>query len=290
LLSNGPAKILDATMEKSSKILAAYKENKLTVDEANAIYAKHGYKDALLSDELWKLSGAKSYQGATQKLVSDSRMILQTAILRVGEFANVATQLLGQSVLLLPQTKTLAMAYGADEAVGKMVYNGIRSAHTKDSPITKLFEEAGFLQKSDNAFMEILQETSSFISNKETKSAIGSGLKAAIDLVSKPVDWMERFTRNTALHTAALAVEGQGIVRGTSEWYAATLNFANKVNGNFVASQRPTVFSGVTGQVLTLFQSYQVNLMQQMFSHLGRGEGTQLAMMAAAQNTMFGLS
>jgi hypothetical protein len=84
--------------------------------------------------------------------------------------------------------------------------------------------------------------------------------------------------------------ESQGQTIGSSEWLATCLSVASKVNSQNIAAQRPTIFSGATGQMLSLFQGYQVNLMQQMFTHVAKGEGKSLAMMAAAQQTMFGLS
>ena len=47
--------------------------------------------------------------------------------------------------------------------------------------------------------------------------------------------------------------------------------FVNRVEGNYIAAQRPGIFQGPVGQAIGLFQTYQFNLMQQLFRHIGEG-------------------
>lgn len=73
----------------------------------------------------------------------------------------------------------------------------------------------------------------------------------------------------------------------TSKAYINT--FVNRVEGNITASQRPLVFQGPIGQAIGLFQSYQFNLMQQLFRYIGEGTKKDLAMMAGLQSTLYGI-
>ena len=66
--------------------------------------------------------------------------------------------------------------------------------------------------------------------------------------------------------------------------------FVNRVEGNLLASQRPLVFQGPIGQAIGLFQSYQFNLMQQMFRYVAEGSKKDLAMLAGLQGTFYGLN
>ena len=284
-ISNGPAKLIDMGANKSAAMWAEYKNNNLTLEQGQAILAKYGYKDTILNQELLNLSGYKNLDGATQQTVIKAKQIITTSILRVGEFANAAVQLMGASILLLPQTKSLQQAYNLDVSVGAMVGNGMKSAMQSKSELTDLFLSAGLLSKKETHLMELVGETNLVLGGKADKSVF----KKLVDAASIPTDSAEYFTRNTALHTAALAGEAAGLVRNSPDWWALVNNFVSKVNSNAIASQRPTIFTGVTGQALSLFQSYQVNLMQQFFAHIAEGQGKQLAMMAAAQQTIFGL-
>lgn len=66
--------------------------------------------------------------------------------------------------------------------------------------------------------------------------------------------------------------------------------FVNRVEGNLLATQRPLVFQGPIGQAIGLFQSYQFNLLQQMFRYVAEGSKKDLAMLAGLQATFYGLN
>ena len=66
--------------------------------------------------------------------------------------------------------------------------------------------------------------------------------------------------------------------------------FVNRTHANTLASQRPLLFQGPIGQSLGLFQSYQFNVMQQMFRSVSEGSSKDAAMLLGLQGTMFGLN
>lgn len=87
-------------------------------------------------------------------------------------------------------------------------------------------------------------------------------------------------------------ITGVAIQKGllTKDVAAAYRNtFVNRVEGNLVTSQRPLIFQGPIGQAVSLFQSYQFNLMQQLFRYTAEGTKKDLAMMAGLQSTLFGI-
>jgi hypothetical protein len=65
--------------------------------------------------------------------------------------------------------------------------------------------------------------------------------------------------------------------------------FVNRVEGNILAAQRPGLFQGPLGQAIGLFQSYQFNLLQQLFRYVAEGEKKDLAMLLGLQGTLYGL-
>ncbi|CAM6053485.1 unnamed protein product [Sphagnum tenellum] len=65
--------------------------------------------------------------------------------------------------------------------------------------------------------------------------------------------------------------------------------FSNRVLGNYTAGQRGGIFHGPIGQAYGLFQSYQFNLMQQVFRNLEEGNYKSIAMASALQSTVFGM-
>lgn len=66
-------------------------------------------------------------------------------------------------------------------------------------------------------------------------------------------------------------------------------SFVNRVHGNYLANQRPHLFQGAVGQALSLFQTYQFNIMQNMVRYVETGNHTTAAMVLGLQNTIFGL-
>ena len=67
------------------------------------------------------------------------------------------------------------------------------------------------------------------------------------------------------------------------------MTFVNRVHGNYVASQRPIAFQGPIGSAVGMFQTYQFNLMQQLFRYVENGEGKTIAMLSGLQTSIFGL-
>lgn len=66
--------------------------------------------------------------------------------------------------------------------------------------------------------------------------------------------------------------------------------FVNRTQGNITASQRPLMFQGAVGQAVGLFQTYQFNMMQQLFRHVAEGAPKDTAMLLGLQGTMFGMN
>jgi len=101
----------------------------------------------------------------------------------------------------------------------------------------------------------------------------------------------EEFNRFVSGHVAKQItdVAQQAGLIGEREAWAYVNTFVNRVEGNYIASQRPGVFQGPVGQAIGLFQTYQFNLIQQLLRHVGEGSGKDAAMMMGLQGTIFGM-
>lgn len=100
-------------------------------------------------------------------------------------------------------------------------------------------------------------------------------------------DKSEIFARAWAARTAHLIYEAAGY-QG-KELEAAILTFTNRVHGNHLTSQRPLLFQGWLGQAVGLYQTYQLNLIQQMVRELAQGRKRSVVMAMGAQGTLFGM-
>ena len=66
--------------------------------------------------------------------------------------------------------------------------------------------------------------------------------------------------------------------------------FVNRTQVNLLRSQRPMAFQGPVGMAMGLFQSYQFNLMQQLFRYVEPGQRKSAAMLAGLQTSIYGLN
>lgn len=84
-----------------------------------------------------------------------------------------------------------------------------------------------------------------------------------------------------------IGVQGGAIDANLQKAYINT--FVNRVRGNMLASQRPTMFQGPIGQAIGLFQTYQFNILQQLLRHVAEGSGKDVATLLGLQGTIYGM-
>jgi len=114
-------------------------------------------------------------------------------------------------------------------------------------------------------------------------------MKKIVDLGAKLTlaDRTEEFVRFVAARTADNIFSAAGFEGMDLQQQVRT--FVNRVHGNYVSSQRPVAFQGPIGQAMGLFQTYQFNLMQQVFRHIENGDKKSLAILFGLQSSLFGL-
>lgn len=67
-------------------------------------------------------------------------------------------------------------------------------------------------------------------------------------------------------------------------------SFVNRVQGNYISSQRPVVFQGTTGAAVGLFQTYAFNVLQQLLRHVENRDQKALWTFAGLQSTVYGFN
>lgn len=133
----------------------------------------------------------------------------------------------------------------------------------------------------------------------ELDNRLKRGFARAKEMTSERLDKVEKLTGNTVAEEfnrfvsanvmdqiTSIAVKNGLMDEVTARTYINT--FVNRVEGNIVASQRPLVFQGPIGQAISLFQSYQFNLIQQLLRYSAEGKAKDLAMLAGLQSTLYG--
>lgn len=67
-------------------------------------------------------------------------------------------------------------------------------------------------------------------------------------------------------------------------------SFVNRVQGNYIYSQRPIIFQGTTGAAVGLFQTYAFNVLQQLFRHVENRDKRAVLTFAGLQSSIYGLN
>ena len=117
-----------------------------------------------------------------------------------------------------------------------------------------------------------------------TTETLDKGEKLTGNILAE--DFNRFVSANVMDQLTSIAVKNGLMDDRTARTYINT--FVNRVEGNIVASQRPMIFQGPIGQAISLFQSYQFNLIQQLLRYVAEGKGKDLAMLAGLQSTLYG--
>lgn len=175
-------------------------------------------------------------------------------------------------------------------AVSKVIFNSLRNAFNADvrKEWLPIYESQGIIRKDVSEYFA-MQDNLIMPTKSVSETVIGQKLKAAVDIADKftGASWSEQFVRFVAADAARQIFTHQGM---TGQLLLDNIGtFVNRIHGNYVAAQRPVAFQGPLGQAIGLFQSYQFNLLQNMFRYIENGEAKTLAILGGMQTTLFGL-
>jgi len=102
-----------------------------------------------------------------------------------------------------------------------------------------------------------------------------------------PFKHTEEFSRFIAAHTAYQILSVRGVKE--ADMWPTIASFVEKVHGQYRTAQRPTLFRGVVGQSIGLYQTYVLNFLQNATRWVKDGNKRALAITAGLQGTIFGL-
>jgi len=317
LMDRGFTKIvnaLDSALPSVGKV-----DDLALINEALEKYgAKSGYYDAATN----LYANASSNRGALGKFVRNANAMIATLTLRTDPF-NALTNAIGSNVLLGAETQSIlrAIKSGNSNAVGKLTALSkvkipqveamltspqklIASAYKEF--ITGNVDDLKAFYKANGWSSNVMEQMRSMvddltITGSESEVVLASKTQAAFAKFKSLADKaevatgnrlaedMNRFVAASVAKKFTDAAEEAGIFN-PSDSLAMINTFVNRTQGNMLASQRPLMFQGAVGNALGLFQTYQVNLMQQLFRYVGEGSAKDAAMLLGLQGTIFGMN
>ena len=294
-------------------------KNVADLDKINSMIQAAGIKTVNIDAYNIGLINHTIPRGALSTFTRRGNAILTSLILKPS-MLNAVNNMVGSIVLTAPETMSVvdAIKRGDRAAVGDLVdaaHVVIPDTEHSFFSTTKLYANALRMANSGKYNQWALERGLSVRHSQEISDMVDilaiSGRESALDLEGKLTlmydkgmrlgKWAEERTGNsyaeemTRLTSALImkqltdiAVKHGHITETLAESYIQT--FVNRTNGVYLASQRPMMFNGAIGQAVGLFQTYMVTLIQQSLRHVTDGSRKSLALMAAAQGTIYGMA
>lgn len=292
-------------------------------DEINNVFEELGFKTAYYDAATNLMANSTVPRGTLTSFIRKSNAFLTTTILRLDPF-NALNNLLGNTVLFSAELKSLtgAIQKGSVEGAGelakimklgvpgvdgdlitspsKLIANSIARLHGDGrEALLAEYKLRGLLPDlSDQYYKSLDAMTLTGKENIHDMSKKSEQLSAAWEAFGKQGEkftgnrWTEQFNRLIAADVMKQITEvgvKSGVIDDKIAW-AYVNTFVNRTNGVIRAAERPLMFQGPVGQAIGLFQSYQFNLMQQMFRYIGEGNTKAVAMAAGLQGSIYGAS
>lgn len=288
--------------------------------QVNKMLTEGGYKGAAYDETMDLFANHKARSGLLTSVVQKANSILATTILRWDPL-NAVNNAVSANVLLGAETAAVirAVQAGDKEAVGalaglikirvpgtdrsitsagKMISNSVAKFGTK-TPEMAFYRKHGYISSISDQYRNALDDLT--FNPKETVGAWNTRVDALHKTLREAANTGEKWTGNRLAEEfnrfVAADVMKQmtdvAVTRGlmTTQQQLAYINtFVNRTQGNYLAAQRPMMFQGPIGQAVGLFQTYQFNLMQQLFRHIGEGSVKDSMTLLALQGTIHGMN
>lgn len=184
---------------------------------------------------------------------------------------------------------------GRDYAVPsytKLVYNAINNFYKDDGVLMNRYKPLAGIS-------DILDDHKSLLRDIEHKPWQGYSKLAEtadnwVNKASKLTgnEFSENFTRfvtaDVMRQQTDILVQAGKMTVAEANSYIAT--FVNRVQGNYLQSQRPLLFQGTSGRAVSLFQTYMFNVFQQLGRHIEDKNARAIFTFAGLQGSIYGLN
>lgn len=296
------------------------------LEKINAALDKYGMKPAYYDAALQALANHTAPRGVLTKFIRDANAILARFVLGLDPM-NAINNAVGSNILRMTELKSVirGIEQSKPELVGelsqlgkigipgmegqqmwsptKMLSKAISNFWKDDGTLLNKYKDMGLI-KDLSAQLKLMADDFTLQGTEtvgELQKRTSRAFQRAKDLGEKAGTAGEKWTGNKLAEEfnrflsanvmdQITEIAKKAGVMDEAQSKAYISSFVNRTEGTILASQRPLVFQGPIGQAIGLFQSYQFNLLQQMFRYVAEGSKKDLAMMAGLQATFYGLN
>lgn len=288
------------------------KDGKISWEEAETALTKFGLGGHFTDKTAFEVAQSAPDRNLMQVAVRKANMLLANGMLRL-DFANSLLNIVSTPVLLGTEVSSIrnsiksdpAMAALFDNALGltvpgtalkipsttKLVFNSVNNRFgDTGKALMERYRTIGAVKGKPAEFYTMLDDLSMVPGLVPSKYAaladkwVEKGSKLTFNTQA------EEFTRFVSADvmrqiTEPVVQAGKMSIQEQNNFINI---FVNRVQGNYVASQRPMMFQGTIGAAVGLFQTYQFNMFQQLYRHIENRDLKTLAIAGGLQSTLFG--
>lgn len=303
------------TPEELDQINSAFREagiNMVPQDAALNLLANHTADKPVLSNFIRKANGILSTLmlradplnavnngiGANVLLGAEASSVIRAikagnadAVSGLADLAQVQVPGLGNAAQVLSPAKLIAGSYANfwRKIMGNEDANASFDFWKKNGIISDTMSQAR--EMVDNLALP------GGASNSEVKSRMdratelmkGLGAKAEKYTGNTFAEEMNRFVAADVMKQITDLGIQHGVIDADTQMSMIN-SFVNRTQGNNLASQRPMLFQGPVGQAIGLFQTYQFNMLQQIFRHVAEGGTKDAGILLALQGSIYGMN
>ncbi len=304
-------KAIDSSIEKFKQ---SEGKDLVSLEQANKLLDNYGLGTPYKTMEEYLVANERMPKNAIKVFFQKANLFLATATLRL-DFANSLVNIISTPIMLGTELSAIKQAMGKNpELIGKL--NELTSIKIPGQEaavpsMTKLIGQAmgNFFGKDKQALLqryksngdikdvlslyhEVLEDLS-YMPNRDV-AGWGSKINAAVEKGARITGntFSEEFTRFISadvMRQLSDPVVAAGKM-SVKEQNAYISSFVNRVQGNYISSQRPVLFQGTTGAAIGLFQTYAFNVLQQLFRHMENRNTKTLLTFAGLQTSVYGMN
>lgn len=300
-----------ANMEKAMKGTVSW-------EEANRISERYGiagpYTGTGEGSAYWKANTPED-KNIVREFVGKANMLLVNLTLRL-DWANSLVNVISTPILLGTEMASIRSLVEKDSVLaGKLAElrsiavpdtEGVRVPSTlsllgksiqnfwspEKAALLQRYKDVGAIQETLSQYHEMVEQLT-YKPYMKVSELVEKGNKA-VEIGAKYAgnNFAEQFTRFVSADvmrqlTDPIVAAGK---LSLAEQNAYISVFVNRVQGNYLASQRPILFQGVLGSAVSLFQTYQFNLLQQLFRHIENRDTRAIATLGGLQSGIYGMN
>lgn len=286
----------------------------VSLQKANQLMDDYGLNMPYKTMEDYLVANERMPRNAIRESFQKVNLWLATTVLRF-DFANSLVNIISTPIMIGTEMSSIRSLIKKDpELVGalqhltsvkvpgrdasmpstsKLIGQAVNNYFGKDKlALIQRYKDNGDIKEVSQLFHEVLDDLAYQPGRKvsDWQKKVDAAIEKGATITGN--NFSEEFTRFVSADvmrqlTDPLVAKG---VMGLKDQNAYISSFVNRVQGNYISSQRPIVFQGTTGSAIGLFQTYAFNVLQQLFRHMENRDMRTMLTFMGLQTSIYGMN